>query len=150
MFQKVGAGNHIPNEDFRHRPPGEAATNLQSVRRVIGSEAVNTVLREAHQKRLDGEVEAAALKFKRKAFVENEGALCDPDPKAKGWQHGARAPRTKAKGKTTGRWVGISKSNVREPGAPVLRRDPTAQERRTSSAPLRRRFCKSSKTILNL
>ena len=56
------------------------------------------------------------------------GRIIDPSLACKGWSknfsHGRR--RT---GKTTGRWSGNAKTNKRECGGPIQRRDPTAQEK---------------------
>ena len=124
LFQKQGAQIDVtPDPKFRHRSPGSPAKESPlswTCKRTGSREAIDKVERQQAEEQRLALQEKQDLK--RKLDSESAGII-DPAlmPKVKQGRGGGRT-RTGVK---TGIAAGL-KSNRRELGAPVLRRDPSA------------------------
>ena len=113
-----------PGEDgFRHREPVEDQS--EEVGRAAVEKAAS-VAREARDTQDKAREEQAGKRAKVKE--EPEGGIKDPIYKIRGKMKTVNKGGRLKTGKKTGKWGGL-KSNRRELGAPVLRRDPTAFEK---------------------
>jgi hypothetical protein len=115
---------------FRHRLPGSGASTLHSVRMKLGSTPMQDSIDQARRALEDHRNAATARKLEREAAKPDPaGGIMDPDLCGKGSSVSEFDIGRPATGKTTGRWAGLTSSNVREPGGDIKRRDPTAFEK---------------------